>query len=153
MVIVGQRVMVGEGVNGVPVGERVMVGVGVIVGGEVGFGVKLGVDVGVGRGVLVGLGPGVGVNVIVGVGEGVMVGDKVIVGDVVGSGVGGSPTTVKLPVWNNCRYKYMYTVYSPGSQFSGVGFQSVYPIPPVPPSQGKDSEWTNSPSRNHKAVH
>lgn len=124
-----------------------MVGVGV------GAMVLVGVRVKVGYGVRVGLGPKVGVWVIVGVGEGVIVGVGVMVGVKLGSGVGGSPTTVKVPVWNKSRYKYMYTVYSPGSHSEDTGSQSVYPMPPVPPSQGKVSQWTRSPLRYHKADH
>ena len=54
-----------------------------------------------------GLGPKVGVRVMVGVGEGVIVGVGVMVGVRLGSGVGGSPITVKVPVCIKSKYKYI----------------------------------------------
>ena len=87
--VIGVRVNVGQGV-------RVAVGGGGVYGVRVGVGVA---GVLVGRGVLVGTGVFVGRAVRVGVPVRVEVGDGVLVA--VGSGVGGSPSTVKLPATLN----------------------------------------------------
>jgi hypothetical protein len=119
----------------VAVGARVAEGVG---GVFVGDGAKVldGVELGVtrtGLGVAVWLGmrvsDGLGVGVLVRVGEGVRL----------GTAVGGEPSTVKRPEVFQLLPTKTCTSYSPASHRYGSGFQSVYPIPPVPPSQGSVS--------------
>ena len=87
------------------------------------------VEVADGRGVAVGLGPGVKVAVAVGrgvrVGVAVGVGVTVEVGVGEGSGVGASPSTVKVPDTFHCNPAKICTSYSPGSHKCGSGFQSV----------------------------
>lgn len=75
---------------------------------------------------------GVGVAVSVGVGMGVLVS----VGVMVGSAVGGSPSTVNRPETFQVRPVKICTSYSPTAHAEGSGSQSVYPLPPVLPSQG-----------------
>lgn len=142
-VAVGHGVRVAVGVIGVAVGQGVRVLVGVI-GVTVGHGVRDGVRVHVGRGVRVAdavkVGPGVGVLVRVAVGVRVPVAVRVAVAVFVAVpvavGAGGSPVTVKVPVIFQICPINMRTSYSPGSQLPAGGFQSVYPYPPEPPSQG-----------------
>ena len=123
---VGVGMWVGEGVIGVMVGVGAWVfsGVGVGVGGR-GVKVMVGWCVSEGRRVKV----GARVPVPVGVKEGVAL----------GTGVGGWPSTVKRPEVFQLNPIKICTSYSPTSQRQGSGFQSVYPTPPVPPSQGLDS--------------
>ena len=140
---VGQRVLVGVGVIGVAVGQRVLVGGGigagtrvlVAVGGRgVGVGPKVGVGVRVGVWVRVGVGVRDGVGVRVAVGVGVVVEVRVCVGD--GGGVGASPSTKNRPEIFQTEPTNICTSYSPGSHSQGAGSQSVNPKPPVPPSHG-----------------
>ena len=116
-------------------------------------------DVGVMLDVTVGMGVRVAVAVRVKVGVGVTVGVKVRVMVLVGVGelvdLGGLPDTVNRPERLQVIPRYICTSYSPGNQADDGALHSVYPYPPVLPSQGFVSTQTNtrSDTRYHNAVH
>ncbi len=77
------------------------------------------------EGVTVELGRRVRVGVAVRVGVGVRVGVPVRVDVALGSGVGASPSTVKLPETFQFSPEKICTSYSPGNHSEGSGSQSV----------------------------
>ena len=94
-----------------------------------------------------GVAEGQGVDEGTGVGDGnavfvavlVRVGDLDAVGVALGTAVGGSPSTVKLPLRFHVKPVKICTSYSPGSHSCGSASQSVNPSPPEPPSHASVS--------------